>query len=164
MEARHPRERRSEASNPGSDRRDAVGAWQRSASSSATLRAAVDLAKALGHPVRLRLLAMLEGGELCACQLAAAAGLAPSTISAHLSELRRAGLIEEDKRGRWVYSRLTVGTAPAALAGQLLMLAGEDPQIEADRRLVADLRRHSPEELCRAGGDLVALGVCGPRP
>ncbi len=64
------------------------------------------VAKALAHPARIRLLAMLDGGELCSCQLAAVLGLAQSTVSAHMAELRRAGLVEEDKRGRWVYSRL----------------------------------------------------------
>jgi ArsR family transcriptional regulator, arsenate/arsenite/antimonite-responsive transcriptional repressor len=123
------------------------------------LSTAVEVAKALAHPARIRLLAMLEGGELCGCQLAAAVGLAQSTVSAHMAELRRAGLVDEDKRGRWVYSRLARAGAPAALAGRLLELAASDPQIEADRTLVAELRRHAPEDLCRVGGDLVALGV-----
>jgi ArsR family transcriptional regulator, arsenate/arsenite/antimonite-responsive transcriptional repressor len=123
------------------------------------LSAAVEVAKALAHPARIRLLGMLEGGELCSCQLAAAVGLAQSTVSAHMAELRRAGLVDEEKRGRWVYSRLARAGAPAALAGRLLDLAASDPQIEADRTLVAELRRHAPEDLCRVGGDLVALGV-----
>lgn len=135
---------------------------QGSEAGAGALCAAVGVAKALAHPARIRLLAMLEGGELCGCQLAAVVGLAQSTVSGHMAELRRAGLVEEEKRGRWVYSRLARGGAPAALAGELLALAASDPRIRADRSLVADLRRHSPEDLCRVGGDLVALGVPAP--
>ncbi len=50
----------------------------------------VDRYKALGHPVRLRILAMLRDGGLCVCQITAVLGLASSTVSAHLAELRRA--------------------------------------------------------------------------
>ncbi len=61
------------------------------------------LHKALAHPVRVRILAMLRGGELCVCQLNAVIGLAPSTISAHLTDLKDAGLVAERKAGRWVH-------------------------------------------------------------
>ncbi|HUH16864.1 MAG TPA: metalloregulator ArsR/SmtB family transcription factor [Methylomirabilota bacterium] len=132
--------------------------------SPATVRATAELAKALAHPARIRLLAMLDGGELCACQLTAVLGLAPSTVSAHLAGLRRAGLIEEDKRGRWVYSRLTSEPVRATLARQLFSLAGDDPQLAEDRALIAELRRCGPEELCRVGRDLVALGLAAEPP
>jgi DNA-binding transcriptional ArsR family regulator len=123
------------------------------------VHATAELAKALAHPARIRLLAMLDSGELCACQLTAVLGLAPSTVSAHLAELRRAGLIEEDKRGRWVYSRLTSEPVRATLTRQLLSLADDDPQLAEDRALVDELRRRGPEELCRVGRDLGALGM-----
>jgi ArsR family transcriptional regulator len=61
----------------------------------ARLDAVVEAAKALGHPGRLRILAMLRGGPLCVCQITAALGLSGSTVSAHLSDLRRAGLVTE---------------------------------------------------------------------
>ena len=60
----------------------------------ATLPAVVDAVKALAHPGRLRILAMLRGGDLCVCQLTAVLELAASTVSSHLSDLRRAGLVE----------------------------------------------------------------------
>ena len=73
---------------------------------SGPLRSVVDLFKALGHPVRLRILALLREGELCVCQIKAVVGLPTSTVSEHLAELRRAGLLEERKDGRWVYYML----------------------------------------------------------
>jgi len=66
----------------------------------------VHVHKALGHPARLRIVAMLRSGELCACQITAVLQLAPSTVSSHLAELRRAGLLTERKDGRWIHYRL----------------------------------------------------------
>ncbi|MFE0173318.1 ArsR/SmtB family transcription factor [Streptomyces sp. NPDC059002] len=70
---------------------------------------AVELAKvfkALGDPVRLRLLSMIasrEGGEICVCDLTPAFDLSQPTISHHLKLLRQAGLIDCERRGTWVY-------------------------------------------------------------
>jgi ArsR family transcriptional regulator len=70
--------------------------------------------KALGDPVRLRLLSLIgahAGGEACVCELVDAFDLTQPTISHHLRVLREAGLIEADRRGTWVYYRVL----PAAL-------------------------------------------------
>ena len=70
---------------------------------------AVELAmvfKALGDPVRLRLLSMIasrQGGEVCVCEMTPAFGLSQPTISHHLKLLREAGLIDCERRGTWVY-------------------------------------------------------------
>jgi ArsR family transcriptional regulator, arsenate/arsenite/antimonite-responsive transcriptional repressor len=71
--------------------------------------AAVDLArgfKALGDPVRLRLLSLIAaraGGEVCVCDLTDAFTLTGPTISHHLRVLREAGLVDCERRGTWVY-------------------------------------------------------------
>ncbi|MFI1533313.1 ArsR/SmtB family transcription factor [Streptomyces anandii] len=62
--------------------------------------------KALGDPVRLRLLSMIasrEGGEVCVCEMTPAFELSQPTISHHLKLLRQAGLIDCERRGTWVY-------------------------------------------------------------
>ncbi|NUR03963.1 MAG: helix-turn-helix transcriptional regulator [Streptomyces sp.] len=63
--------------------------------------------KALGDPVRLRLLSMIasrgENGETCVCELTPAFDLSQPTISHHLKLLRQAGLIDCERRGTWVY-------------------------------------------------------------
>ena len=115
------------------------------------LNNAVASARALGHPARLRAVAMLRSGELCVCQITEVLQLAPSTVSAHLKELKQAGLVSERKDGRWVYFDLiddeeTLSWTDAALSP----LVG-DPQIEADYRLVGELRRLPVEDLCRVG-------------
>ncbi|MFF4537172.1 ArsR/SmtB family transcription factor [Streptomyces aureus] len=64
------------------------------------------LFKALGDPVRLRLMSMIAsraGGEVCVCDLTPAFDLSQPTISHHLKLLRQAGLIDCERRGTWVY-------------------------------------------------------------
>lgn len=112
---------------------------------------AVHAARALGHPARMRIVAMLQSGELCACQITEVLKLAPSTVSTHLKELRRAGLILERKDGKWVHFSPAHDPAAHAWIETALAAAGDDRQLEADRNLVAELRRLPVEDLCRLG-------------
>jgi ArsR family transcriptional regulator len=73
---------------------------------------AADLArmfKALGDPVRLRILSRITSapnGEICVCEITGGEfEVSGPTISHHLRVLREAGLIEGDRRGTWVYYR-----------------------------------------------------------
>ena len=62
--------------------------------------------KALGDPVRLRLLSRVAshaGGEACVCDLSVGLDLTQPTISHHLRVLREAGLVESQRRGTWVF-------------------------------------------------------------
>lgn len=76
---------------------------------------AADLAlmfKALGDPVRLRLLSLVasgEGGEVCVCDLTSAFALSQPTISHHLKVLREARVLECERRGSWVHYRVVPG-------------------------------------------------------
>jgi DNA-binding transcriptional ArsR family regulator len=90
-------------------------AMQRSATKSgssakptkAALKRQAEVFKALGHPGRMAIVHALAGGEICACELAAVAGCAPSTASRHLQVLRHAGLIADERRGQQIIYRLT---------------------------------------------------------
>lgn len=126
------------------------------------LRRLADAGKALAHPARLRLLAMLGGGELCVCQLTAVLELAPSTVSQHLSVLARGGLVVERKEGKLVFYRQRDDAATAAWLAPLLARLAADPTVRADRTLVARLRRVPITTLCAAELDLVAIGVRQP--
>jgi len=78
--------------------------------------------KALGDPVRLRLLSLIAstaGGEACVCDLTAPFALSQPTISHHLKVLREAGLLDCERRGTWVWYRVV----PAGLA-QLAAVLG----------------------------------------
>jgi len=119
--------------------------------------------KALAHPVRVRILAMLRGGELCVCQLNAVIALAPSTISAHLAELKDAELVAERKSGRWVHYRIAArGPAEAALAALWPALAG-DPQVGEDAVLLPRITELPVEAICRPDFDIASLrAICCP--
>jgi ArsR family transcriptional regulator len=71
---------------------------------------ATDLAAvfaALGDPIRLRLLSLVASAdEVCSCNLEEPLGRAQPTISHHTKILANAGLIEGEKRGRWVWWRI----------------------------------------------------------
>ena len=126
------------------------------------LNATVDVLKALGHPVRLRIVAMLRGGELCVCQMTAVLALAASTVSAHLTDLKRAGMVEDRKDGRWVLHRLARDVTATAHLEPVWKSLARDPQVEADARLLRELRRVPVEELCRVDLDLRRLGIRRP--
>ncbi|MEU0549225.1 metalloregulator ArsR/SmtB family transcription factor [Micromonospora sp. NPDC005979] len=65
------------------------------------------LFKALGDPVRLRLMSMIASvPEICVCDLTPAFDLSGPTISHHLKLLREAGLVDSERRGTWVWYRV----------------------------------------------------------
>ncbi len=63
--------------------------------------------KALGHPVRLFFIEELARQERCVCELTEMVGFDMSTVSKHLSVLKNAGLVIDDKRGNQVFYQLT---------------------------------------------------------
>ena len=114
--------------------------------------------KALAHPARVRLLAMLRSGGLRVCQAAAALGSPVSTVSEHLGELKRAGLVVERREGRWVTYSLAVVPGAQRLLGHILELVAADAVIRQDARVVRRVRKVSPADLCDAGLDLGRFG------
>jgi ArsR family transcriptional regulator, arsenate/arsenite/antimonite-responsive transcriptional repressor len=76
------------------------------------------LLKAIADPTRLSMLAALRRAEapVCICDFTAALDLAQPTLSHHMAWLREAGLVEAEKRGIWVYYRLSPGLSAPVLA------------------------------------------------
>jgi ArsR family transcriptional regulator len=67
----------------------------------------LSLQKALAEETRLKsLLLMQHVGELCVCDLTTALSLSQPKISRHLAELRRQGLVLDQRRGKWVYYKI----------------------------------------------------------
>jgi ArsR family transcriptional regulator, arsenate/arsenite/antimonite-responsive transcriptional repressor len=62
--------------------------------------------KALSDETRLRILKLLEGGELCVCHLVAAFDMAQPKISFHLKTLKAADLVRDRREGKWMHYRL----------------------------------------------------------
>ena len=64
--------------------------------------------KALAHPTRLFIVDELAKGEQCVCDLTAMIGADTSTVSKHLSVLKQAGIVKDEKRGTTVFYQLRV--------------------------------------------------------
>jgi len=65
--------------------------------------------QALADPARLRLLSLIAacpGSEACGCDLTTPIGLSQPTVSHHLKILHEAGLLDRERRGKWVYFKV----------------------------------------------------------
>ena len=66
------------------------------------------IVKALAHPTRLFIVDELSRGERCVCELTDMVQVKMPTLSRHLSKLKSAGILEDQKRGSQVFYRLRV--------------------------------------------------------
>lgn len=66
----------------------------------------LNIFKALSDITRLKILKLLENGELCVCDLVAALDMIQPKVSFHLSILKEAGLIKDRKQGKWVHYKI----------------------------------------------------------
>lgn len=110
--------------------------------------------KAVADPTRVRMLKMLEGGELCVCQIIAVLALSPSTVSKHLFLLKSAGLVNDRKQKKWVHYSLDRESDDPYVAGILRELSSwleRDPVIARDRVRLAEARKDvGPGAVCEA--------------
>ncbi len=74
--------------------------------------------RALSDRTRLRILNLLQGGELCVCEIVSVLDVPQPTASRHLSYLRRAGLVVARKEGLWMHYRV----APARSKSHEMLL------------------------------------------
>jgi ArsR family transcriptional regulator len=127
--------------------------------------------KAAGDPTRTRILKLLEAGPLCVCQVQAVLGLAPSTVSKHLTLLKSAGLVTDRRDGRWIHYALATEERNLHARAVLALLRGpldREPSILEDRRRLRSVKAVPVEALCalppamRVPSRLVQVGT--PRP
>lgn len=119
------------------------------------MRDILSLTKAMADENRLRALCALRNSELCVCQIIALLGLAPSTVSKHLSILHQAGLVDSRKEGRWGYYRLADKHAPPPVRAALAWVTdslSSSPRIREDAQALKRILKCAPEELCRRQG------------
>ncbi|MBL8861944.1 MAG: helix-turn-helix transcriptional regulator [Planctomycetes bacterium] len=100
------------------------------------------LLAAAAEPTRLRLLALLAGGEACVCDLVGALDLPQPLVSRHLGVLRRAGLVTARRDGLWMHYALAVprSAGHAKLLEALAALHAEIEGIQAQVRRCSALR------------------------
>ena len=92
----------------------------------------VTLFQALGDKTRLRLLNLLSGGELCVCYFVEILGEPQPKVSRHLAYLRRAGLVDVRREGKWMHYKLAPTTQQQVLDAILDAIA-DDRQMQRDR-------------------------------
>lgn len=119
-----------------------------------SLRPYEDVMKAVADPTRVRILKILEGGELCVCQIIAVIALGQSTISKHLFLLRSAGLIKDRRDKKWVHYSLD-GKGGNPYAGTMLRnlrkWLNDDPLVRKDRERTTLARNLGPVAICEGG-------------
>lgn len=120
------------------------------------LAALETLFKALADGTRLRILALLQAGEICVCDIHGSLGLPQPTVSRHLAYLRKAGLVQGRKEGLWVHYRLAALPDPVAqtVVEAVNHALGHVEAGEKDRRrllkmaAVSPVHREPPSRCC----------------
>jgi len=115
------------------------------------LRGYESVLKAAADPTRVRILKILEGGEMCVCQVIAILSLGQSTVSKHLFLLRAAGLIKDRRDRKWVHYSLDRGSDSPYAARMLRNLRdwlNDDPIIVKDRERTVVARAIGPIAIC----------------
>lgn len=110
------------------------------------------ITKALSDPGRVRILLSLEKGELCVCQITEMFGLAPSTVSKHLTMLNQAGLVLSRKSERWVYYRLPGGKSDVLVRNTLRLVnrsLKDCDEAIADRAKLMKVLKMDLQAICR---------------
>jgi DNA-binding transcriptional ArsR family regulator len=116
------------------------------------MRRFMNITKALADQSRVRTLLALRQGELCVCQITELFGLAPSTVSKHLSILFQARLVESRKDGRWIYYQLPGKNAEVEVREALNWVEkslAESPQALEDSRKLKRILKQDPADLCK---------------
>lgn len=103
--------------------------------------------KALSDQTRIRIIKLLEHGELCVCDIGAALGMSQPKVSFHLGVLKNAGLLKDRKQGKWVHYSLD----ESEMFKRFLLLSVaekvSDKEVEADKaRLEAFLKNKDNDE------------------
>lgn len=99
----------------------------------------------LSDPTRIRIWMLLQSSEVCVCHIVSILGLANSTISEHLSNLKKADLVDVRRQGKWAYYK---AITPALLPMQFTTLIQEslfqDVQIQNDLKMLQKLQGENP--------------------
>ena len=100
--------------------------------------------KALSDTNRVRIVKMLEIKPLCVCEITDVLRLAPSTVSKHLSILKSAGLVFEQRENRWVnyhLNRATTKPCAGIMLNTIKTQCTDDPIIREDKSKVKHINR-----------------------
>ena len=97
--------------------------------------------KALSDPNRVRVLKLLQTGELCVCEIQNVLELAQSTVSKHMKILEDAGLVDRKRQGTWMFYSLADGSESVYAKNMLTELGhwlDDDKELDAMRKELPD--------------------------
>ena len=109
-----------------------------------------EIFKALSEPNRIRIVKMLQQKSLCVCEITEILQLAASTVSKHLSILKDAGLIIDEKDNKWINYKINPNPDDAGVLSALFsvkLLMEDDEVIKKDRVKINTVDR---EILCKS--------------
>ena len=109
----------------------------------------IKVVKALRDSNRIKIVKMLQHGELCVWEIQEALGVSQPTVSKHVKILEAAGLLNSRREGLWVYYRVDDGISSpyaAALLGNLKHWLEGAPEITEILKRLPDIRR---QNLCK---------------
>jgi ArsR family transcriptional regulator len=112
------------------------------------MRELVKVFKALADKNRLRILKMLQYKKMCVCELSAALGITRPSVSRHLSLMKDAGLVQDERNGQWIDYSLckdTINEYASVIQSHLNGWINDDSVIKNDAKKIKTLNR---EELC----------------
>jgi len=115
------------------------------------VRELVKVLKAVADKNRLRIFKMLQHKKMCACELSAALGITRPSVSRHLSLMKDAGLVEDQRNGPWVDYSLCeekINQYAPVIQSQLKEWINDDPNI---KEIIKKTKGLSREDLCKKG-------------
>ena len=116
------------------------------------MRELMAVLKALADENRVRVLAAVQGRELCVCQIVELLGLAQSTVSKHLSILHQARLLDSRKEGRWIFYRSADEDSPIEareIAAVVSKLFASNREGGEDAKRLRQILKLDRDELCK---------------
>lgn len=106
--------------------------------------------KALSDPTRLRVIRLLQHGELCVCDLMEGLGLPQSKVSRHMSFLKNSGWVVAERKGKWVY--YSIASPEERIQFQILDVLSEElknvPQAIEDYKRLCNYLKNKNNESC----------------
>ena len=112
------------------------------------MRELVKVFKAVADKNRIRILKMLQHKKMCVCELSAVLGITRPSVSRHLSLMKEAGLVEDERNSPWIDYRLCeekINHYAPIIQSYLKDWINDDPKIKEDIKKIKTLNR---EELC----------------
>lgn len=115
------------------------------------MRTFIRVMKALSDPNRVRVVKLLQGEELCVCEIQEVLGLAQSTVSKHMKIMEDAGLVEKKRQGTWMIYSLADGSESVFAKKMLTELSDwldDDSELVRMRKALpaaAALRYYAPK-------------------